>query len=63
MIKKLKDTDFIMMGGIKRDLTCLFWSKNKNRGCRDDDLDNDDDIYIMIRCVFVTKNHHYPLPS
>ena len=24
---------------------------------------DDDDIYIMMKCVSVTKNHHFPLPS
>ena len=27
----------------------------------DDDDYNDDDIYIMMQCVFVTKNHHFLL--
>ena len=24
---------------------------------------DDDDIYIMMQCLSVTKNHHFPLPS
>ena len=32
----------------------------------EDTVDDDykkDDIYIMMKCVFVTKNDHFPLPS
>ena len=29
----------------------------------DGDDDEDGDINIMTKCVFVTKNHHFPPPS
>ena len=27
----------------------------------EEDEDDDDDIYIMMQCLFVTKNHHFLL--
>ena len=34
--------------------TSMLWPSDD-----DDYYDDDDDIYIMMQCVFVTKNHHF----
>ena len=36
------------------------FGSDDDENCDDDD---DGDIYIMMKCVSVTKNDHFPLPS
>ena len=53
--QKAKEAEASSMDGEPRGFFCACLDNHAIIG------DGDDDIYIMMKCLFVTKNHHFLL--
>ena len=47
--------------GSDEDCNCIIGNDDDDDVDHDDHDDDDVDIYIMMKCLFVTKNHHFLL--